>query len=216
MTCDATSSPTRPAASLPASTAARTLPTSPRTIVVTNAPPIWIVLTISTLAALVIASVASTSATQPFVSTNPRALPYEPFSSAIAVSNSKGTTDGHRCTRIQMNDLCSSVFICGFISLPCARCSRRDARADLALGHHSAQLIVRAGDDVHADDLSDAAGGFGAGVDGGLHRRNVSAHERRHHAAAGLVPPHHFHVRRLEHRIAALNQGDEAFAFEQT
>src|SRR4051794_7892519 len=55
MMCDETNSPTRPAASAPASTAARTLPTSPRTIVVTNAPPIWIVFTISTLAALHIA-----------------------------------------------------------------------------------------------------------------------------------------------------------------
>ena len=39
------SSPTLPAAAAPASTAAFTLPTSPLTIVVTYAPPIWIVLT---------------------------------------------------------------------------------------------------------------------------------------------------------------------------
>src|SRR5689334_11635707 len=79
ITCEATSSPTRPAASAPASTAAFTLPTSPRTMVVTNAPPIWIVFTTSTLAALVIASVASTSATQPLVSIIPSACPYAPL-----------------------------------------------------------------------------------------------------------------------------------------
>src|SRR5690349_24681443 len=79
MMWEATSSPTRPAASAPASTAARTLPTSPRTIVVTKAPPIWIVLTTSTLAALHIASVASTRPTQPLVSIIPRALPKEPL-----------------------------------------------------------------------------------------------------------------------------------------
>src|SRR5580704_12672482 len=73
MTWEATSSPTRPAASAPASTAAFTLPTSPRTIVVTKAPPIWIVLMISTLAALHMASVASTRPTQPLVSISPSA-----------------------------------------------------------------------------------------------------------------------------------------------
>src|SRR5580700_3892544 len=79
MTWCATSSPTFPAASAPASTAALTLPTSPRTIVVTNAPPIWIVLTNSTLAALHMASVASTRPTQPLVSIRPKALPKEPL-----------------------------------------------------------------------------------------------------------------------------------------
>src|SRR4051794_2689598 len=79
ITCDATSSPTRPAASDPASTAAFTLPTSPRTIVVTNAPPIWIVLTTSTFAALSIASVASTDPTHPLVSIKPSAVPLIPL-----------------------------------------------------------------------------------------------------------------------------------------
>jgi hypothetical protein len=73
MTWAAINSPTRPAASAPASTAAFTLPTSPRTIVVTKAPPIAIDLTTSTLAALHIASVASTRPTQPLVSIMPRA-----------------------------------------------------------------------------------------------------------------------------------------------
>src|SRR5215212_8906696 len=92
ITCDAISSPTRPAASAPASTAAFTDPTSPRTIVVTNAPPIWIVLTTSTLAALHIASVASTRPTQPLVSIRPSALPNAfPFPSAIGFSVARPT-----------------------------------------------------------------------------------------------------------------------------
>src|SRR4051812_4491060 len=87
MTWAAMSSPTRPAASAPASTAAFTLPTSPRTIVVTNAPPMPMVLTTSTLAALHIASVASTRPTQPLVSIMPSAVPKEPLPiSAMTVS----------------------------------------------------------------------------------------------------------------------------------
>src|SRR5213080_1220590 len=98
MTWDAINSPTRPAASLPASTAAFTLPTSPRTIVVTNAPPIWIVFTSSTLAALHIASVASTSPTQPLVSISPKALPQEPF--LLLPSFSAMAFSGNRCEGI--------------------------------------------------------------------------------------------------------------------
>src|ERR1039458_6303366 len=71
ITCDDTSSPTAFAAADPASTAARTLPTSPRTIAVTKPPPICTVFTSSTLAAFTIASHASTSPTRPFVSINP-------------------------------------------------------------------------------------------------------------------------------------------------
>src|SRR5438105_421961 len=63
--------------------AAFTLPTSPRTMVVTYAPPIWIVLMTSTLAALHIASVASTRPVHPRVSIRPRAWPYELLPSAI-------------------------------------------------------------------------------------------------------------------------------------
>src|SRR3954447_20141992 len=123
MTCELISSPTLPAASAPASTAAFTEPTSPRTIVVTNAPPIWIVFTISTFAALVIASVASTSGVQPFVS-------IIPIASAIGVS---------------------VVFPRGWplkwlaqMSLFHLRWRLRAGR--LLLGHHPAQLIVGARD----------------------------------------------------------------------
>src|SRR5688500_2422470 len=214
MTCEPTSSPTRPAASAPASTAAFTLPTSPRTIVVTNAPPIWIVLTTSTFAALVIASVASTSATQPLVSMSPRAFPNDPFSamtSSVAWASRpwlwEETWPGRGHATVELL-ACPGRHAAAVAARGCAGPA-------LALGHHPAEFVVRARDDVDRDDLPDAAGRFGAGVERGLHRRDVPAHERRDHAAAGLVPAHHFHVRRLQHRVAALHQGDEAFAFQQ-
>src|SRR5262249_9603739 len=58
--CELTSSPTLPAALAPASTAALTLPTSPLHSTVINPPPMGIVFTRLTLAALTIASLAST------------------------------------------------------------------------------------------------------------------------------------------------------------
>src|SRR5262249_46315319 len=68
-----TTSPTRSAARWPASVAALTAATSPRTIAVTYPPPIFSNPTSSTLAALTIASAASTMPTKPLVSIIPRA-----------------------------------------------------------------------------------------------------------------------------------------------
>src|SRR5262249_17022885 len=75
MTCAARNSPIREAASAPASTAARTLLTSPRTITLTTPPSslmTW--LASSTLAAFSIASTALIRPTRPSVSIRPRAL----------------------------------------------------------------------------------------------------------------------------------------------
>src|SRR5439155_10051326 len=113
----------------------------PRTIVVTNAPPIWIVLTTSTLAALVIASVASTSAVQPLVS-------IIPIASAMVFSGRVGIA--HLWKRWAVPTL---LFHGG---------GGASARR-LLLGHHRAQLIVRARDDVNGDDGSDASRRLGAG-----------------------------------------------------
>src|SRR5262245_55169484 len=68
-----TNSPTRLAAFEPASTAALTLPTSPRASTVISPPPIWIVFIRLTLAALTMASLASTLPTYPRVSIIPNA-----------------------------------------------------------------------------------------------------------------------------------------------
>src|SRR5207248_9196796 len=73
MTWALTNSPLALAACEPASTAARTEPTSPRTKVATKAPPICTWPARVTLAALHIASVAEMVAIRPLVSIMPRA-----------------------------------------------------------------------------------------------------------------------------------------------
>ena len=73
MTCTEISSPTRSAAAAPASVAALTAPTSPRTITVTRPPPTCSLPIRVTLAALTMASAASMEATRPLVSIIPRA-----------------------------------------------------------------------------------------------------------------------------------------------
>src|SRR5213075_2470021 len=73
ITCTLTSSPTRRAAAAPASVAAFTAATSPRTIAVTKPAPIFSYPMSVTFAALTIASAASIIATKPFVSTIPSA-----------------------------------------------------------------------------------------------------------------------------------------------
>src|SRR5262249_13624046 len=70
-----TSSPTRRAAAAPASVAALTAATSPRTSAVTEPAPIFSQPTSVTLAAFTMASAASIMATSPLVSTIPNASP---------------------------------------------------------------------------------------------------------------------------------------------
>ena len=45
-------------------------------------------------------------------------------------------------------------------------------------GSTTLEVVVRAGNDLHADDFADAAAGGGAGVGGGLHGGHVAGHER--------------------------------------
>ena len=75
MTCTPTSSPTRRAAAAPASVAAFTEPTSPRTIAVTMPASTFCQPTNTTLAVFSIASAASTMPMNPRVSTRPSASP---------------------------------------------------------------------------------------------------------------------------------------------
>src|SRR5579859_2592273 len=74
MTWTETSSTTRLAAAAPASVAAFTAPTSPRTITATNPPPTYSLPISVTLAALTMASAASIAPIRPLVSTIPRAI----------------------------------------------------------------------------------------------------------------------------------------------
>src|SRR6185436_9468062 len=73
MTCTLINSPTLRAAAAPASVAALTAPTSPRTKIVTYPAPIYSFPRSVTFAALTIASAASTAPTKPLVSTIPSA-----------------------------------------------------------------------------------------------------------------------------------------------
>src|SRR6266436_6519582 len=75
ITCTAISSPTRRAAAAPASVAARTAATSPRTRAVTYPEPIFSQPTSETLAAFTMASDASIIATKPRVSIIPNDSP---------------------------------------------------------------------------------------------------------------------------------------------
>ena len=65
-------------------------------------------------------------------------------------------------------------------SCPLASSARPSGITDVHVG-------VRARDDVHRHHLADAAGGHLAGVHGGLHRRDVAAHDDGDVAAAGLL-----------------------------
>src|SRR5688572_795191 len=86
MTCTDTTSPTRPAASAPASTAARTAATSPRRVIATRPLPTLCCSTNCTFAAFSAASHASTAATIPLVSIRPIASPLAmSFSDSVSV-----------------------------------------------------------------------------------------------------------------------------------
>src|SRR5262249_13435469 len=85
MTWELMRSPLAVAAWAPASTAARTEPTSPRTKVVTKAPPICTWPASVTLAALHMASVAAMVAIKPLVSTRPSASLLPLFREEIAI-----------------------------------------------------------------------------------------------------------------------------------
>src|SRR4051812_15268863 len=85
ITCTPTSSPTRRAAAAPASVAAFTEATSPRTIAVTSPASTFCQPTNTTFAALTMASAASTMPTRPRVSTIPSASPDQSFDIGTAI-----------------------------------------------------------------------------------------------------------------------------------
>src|SRR5207302_5903761 len=104
MTCTPMSSPTRRAAAAPASVAAFTEPTSPRTIAVTSPASTFCQPTKTTFAVFTIASAASIMPTRPRVSTMPSASPISAFAlsvfSAIGLLDSTPGGDGKRLNNI--------------------------------------------------------------------------------------------------------------------
>src|ERR1700749_1564022 len=91
ITCTETTSPVLLAATAPASVAALTAPTSPRTITVTRPPPICSRPSRTTLAAFTIASAASIAPTSPRVSIRPSALVGMPLGVVMCVSFCSGS-----------------------------------------------------------------------------------------------------------------------------
>src|SRR5687768_3193848 len=98
ITCTPTSSPTRRAAAAPASVAAFTEPTSPRTIAVTRPASTFCQPTNTTFAALTIASAASIMPTRPRVSTMPIASPLISFLGATQAVYTYPPEGGHHFT----------------------------------------------------------------------------------------------------------------------
>src|SRR3990170_758081 len=74
-----------------------------------------------------------------------------------------------------------------------------------AKGENHVDVDVRAGDHVRGDDLADLLRAADAGVDRGLHRGDVTAHDGRHVAAARLLVRDELHLRRLDHRVGRLD-----------
>src|SRR5262245_33960325 len=98
-------------------------------------------------------------------------------------------------------------------------CTRSPGLLACGRGAADRQLLVelrmRARDDVHGYQLADLVGGGSAGFDRGLDRRDVAAHHRGHEAAAGFLVAHQPDIGGLDHRVARLDQGDEAARLDQ-
>ena len=73
---------------------------------------------------------------------------------------------------------------------------------------------MRAGDDLHADDLADLRGGGCAGVGGGFHAGDVALEEGGDIAGSDFFPAGEGDVRGLERGVGGLEEGAEALAFD--
>src|SRR5580765_1179095 len=78
----------------------------------------------------------------------------------------------------------------------------------------TAQAVVRTGNDLDADNLSDLGRGGGAGVGGGLHARDVAAEERGHVTAPDFFPAGEGDVGGLERGVGGLEQRTEPLGFD--
>ena len=73
---------------------------------------------------------------------------------------------------------------------------------------------MRPRDDVHRDELADAARGRGARVGGRLDGRDVAAHDGGHIAGADLLPADQRDLRGLDHGVGRLDHRDQALGFD--
>src|SRR5690606_26132751 len=76
--------------------------------------------------------------------------------------------------------------------------------------------VVRTGDDVRADELADALGRLGAGVDRRLDAADVAFDHDGDKAAADLYLANDGDVRRFDHGVAGFDAADIATGFYHT
>ena len=73
---------------------------------------------------------------------------------------------------------------------------------------------MRPRNDVHRDELADAAGRGGAGVGGGLYRAHVAAHHHGDVAGADVFLADQDDVRGLDHGVGRFDRADEPLCFD--
>ena len=76
------------------------------------------------------------------------------------------------------------------------------------------EVRVRTRNDVHRDELADAARGGSARIGGGLHRGDIAAHDGGDVAGADLLPADQRNLRGLHHGVGRLNHRDEALGLD--
>src|SRR5439155_20549668 len=124
ITCTETSSPTRRAAAAPASVAAFTAPTSPRTCTVTYPAPMYSLPTRRTLAVLTMASAASMAPTRPLVSTMPSAsmaIALSFFAAGAECSTLTPCAPIRYCSRVCPTSIAHSSFLTGDFQMQLGR-----------------------------------------------------------------------------------------------
>ena len=75
---------------------------------------------------------------------------------------------------------------------------------------------MRTGDDVRADELTDALGGFGARFDGGFDGADVAFDQHGDEAATDLDLFGERDGRRLDHGVAGFDGANVAFGFDHS
>src|SRR5439155_5498002 len=71
------------------------------------------------------------------------------------------------------------------------------------------EVVGRPRNDVHANELADAAGGGRACVGGRFHRTDIAAYDCRHESGVDFLPADEGDIRGLHHRVGGFNHADE-------
>jgi hypothetical protein len=91
------------------------------------------------------------------------------------------------------------------------------AEADFAAsGQYALDLVVRARDDVNADQFADPSSRRGTGVRSRFHRADIAADKDRDVPGSDVFLTHKLHVRGLDHRIGRLHGTDKTFGLDHS